>query len=139
MTAPEKSMSTDMPIPEDIRATVADMMATSDFVSGDLDHQEAVISLAILAERRSNDWQSISDDAKSGKTILAIEDFERSSCDDDGNEKIYSGDAQVVFWNKKYAGWVAFGLFLESFEPTHWMPLPAPPSAILTPSKTRDA
>jgi Lar family restriction alleviation protein len=72
-------------------------------------------------------WKPINDEAKSGKRILAVENYQRSSWDDEGNETLHQEEANVVWWSGKHKGWVSYGLILESFEPTHWQPLPAPP------------
>lgn len=67
-------------------------------------------------------WRPIETAPKDGTLILAVEDFTRV----DDNDNAYPEDFAVVQWVKR--GWVGFGLYLESFQPTHWMPLPAPPS-----------
>lgn len=72
-------------------------------------------------------WKPIDAEAKSGNRILAIENYQRASWDDEGNETLHQEEANVVWWSDKHNGWVSYGLILESFEPTHWQPLPAAP------------
>ncbi|WP_428029760.1 hypothetical protein [Ancylobacter sp.] len=74
-------------------------------------------------------WRPIATAPKDGTRILAVENFKREG--DDG--RLYPEDAAVVRWatprHDDHGGWSGYGLFLESFEPTHWRPLPTPPSA----------
>jgi len=72
-------------------------------------------------------WQPIETAPKDGTRILAVESFQRE--DEDG--RLYPEDAAVVRWvtsrHDGHSGWSGYGLFLASFEPTHWRPLHAPP------------
>lgn len=91
---------------------------------------EARALAAFLREAVSDGWQDIASAPKDGTRILAIENYQRQ-----GEEgQIYPEDGAVVSWatsrHDAYGGWAGFGLFLESFEPTHWMPLPTPPARI---------
>lgn len=55
--------------------------------------------------------------------ILAIENFTR--VDDD--QLPYPPEQMVVQFSKGAGKWASFGIIVESFQPTHWMPLPTPP------------
>jgi hypothetical protein len=72
-------------------------------------------------------WHPIETAPKDGTRILAVESFQRE--DEDG--RLYPEDAAVVRWvtsrHDGHSGWSGYGLFLASFEPTHWRPLHAPP------------
>lgn len=84
--------------------------------------------LARAAISAMQGWRPIDDEARSGNAILAVENFQRASYDENGeNEKLHPEEFAVVWWSKKRGLWVGFGLGLESFEPTHYMPLPLPP------------
>lgn len=74
------------------------------------------------------EWQPIETAPKDGTAFLAIEAFSRV----DEEDNLHPGDCEVVKWSKTADGWIAFGVKLGSFEPTHWMPLPPPPD---TPSQ----
>lgn len=82
----------------------------------------------VLREAAGGGWQDIANAPKDGTRILAIENYQREG--EDG--KLYPEDAAVVSWavsrRDGYGGWAGYGLFLASFEPTHWRPLPPPPS-----------
>ncbi|MDP2202311.1 MAG: hypothetical protein Q8K07_09855 [Methylicorpusculum sp.] len=63
-------------------------------------------------------WQPIETAPKDGTLILAGENFRRV----DDNDKEYPPDKMTVRWIR--GGWVCFGVWVKSFEPTHWMPCP---------------
>lgn len=71
-------------------------------------------------------WMPIAEAPRDGTRILAVENFRRE--DEDGAQ--YPEDWAVVRWveGKHGSGWVAYGLLLASFAPTHWRSLPALPS-----------
>lgn len=71
-------------------------------------------------ERHMSEWQKI-DTAPKGTPILAVENYRR----EDYEGRPYPEDYQVV--TKINGKWSSFGIYLESFEPTHWQPLPALP------------
>lgn len=115
-------------IPEDIDRIASDIVRADYSADAEPDYAfYLAIAKAILADRQRDQWQLINDEAMSGQRILAIEDFVREWVDDDGNERSLPGDCEVVHWSAKHSAWIGFGLMLESFEPTHWQPLPAAP------------
>ncbi|MCP1937373.1 hypothetical protein J2R95_003168 [Bradyrhizobium japonicum] len=83
------------------------------------DYDERIRAAVILNEPQEA-WQPIKT-APTGVPVLAMEDFHRE--DEDG--KKYPKDYQVV--TKINGKWSSFGLYLESFEPTHWQQLPSSP------------
>jgi hypothetical protein len=77
--------------------------------------------LSLTASAPAGGWQDIAT-APKGAPILALEDYQREN---DEGEK-YPKDYQVV--TKINGKWSSFGIYLESFEPTHWQPLPQGPT-----------
>jgi hypothetical protein len=61
-----------------------------------------------------SEWQPIETAPKSSKAILV-------HCGDRRN-------TYAVTWFRLYEGWAIFGGGALNEKPTHWMPLPAPPT-----------
>ncbi|WP_279480303.1 hypothetical protein [Aureimonas sp. SK2] len=76
-----------------------------------------------LGRDHADQWLPLDDDARDGRKILALENFERV----DENDKPHPRDIEVVWWSKTQAGWVSFGIILASFEPTHYREIGALP------------
>jgi hypothetical protein len=68
--------------------------------------------------RGSTDWRTIDSAPRDGTEILLY-----GSCERDG--RFFAPDCNVGWWDEdNLGGWQARDLPID---PTHWMPLPAPP------------
>jgi len=79
-----------------------------------------IIAEAILSERNQNQWQDIATAPKDGTDILVCVTYNLSA--DEFETKVW------VDWQTPAERWpVYWGRIDVPFQPTHWMPLPAPP------------
>jgi len=77
------------------------------------------VCLAALEEAARVAWQPIETAPKDGREILMAY----------GNGTGDVSPPMVVAWCKKIRGWFIVGVEIEVLtKPTHWMPLPAPPT-----------
>ena len=55
---------------------------------------------------------------------------------DDGDGWLWANSLGTIWWNKRKAAWDADLEMDDDYHPTHWMPLPNPPSPNARPVRT---
>lgn len=102
-------------IPDDIFRAAADVWATLPKESAGI----IAIARAILAERERHQWQPIDTAPKDGLKILVWSE---------------GHPVEVAYWEPgffSHTGWTIYQIRTdvdEPFPPTHWCPLPTPPT-----------
>ena len=77
----------------------------------------------------SNDWQPIKTAPKDGKPVLIYQPEEAIRNYNTGFSVNLPPVVYVCMWESGISSWVeAEGEQYSSFDPTHWMPLPKPPT-----------
>ncbi|MDD5271091.1 MAG: DUF551 domain-containing protein [Methylovulum sp.] len=84
---------------------------------------------SLCAVKATPVWQEINCAPKDGTRILALENYKRINEDETKEEP---PEMLVAWWSAKQGSWVCFGVYVLSFEPTHWRPLPELPDGTIS-------